>query len=113
MRDDAYLLDMLLAARQAIKFTEASTAESFRDDQLVQNAVIRVLQVLGEASRRVSPKFKQDHPAIPWAELAGLRNRLVHEYMKIDLAILWEVVQVDLEPLVRQLTAVVPREDPI
>jgi uncharacterized protein with HEPN domain len=113
MRDEAYLLDMLIAARKAIQFTEGSTAESFRHDQLVQNAVVRVLQVLGEAARRVSATYKEEHPDVPWAQIAGLRNRLVHDYMNIDLVIIWDVVRKDLGPLTQQLEPLVPREDQI
>jgi uncharacterized protein with HEPN domain len=113
MRDEAYLLDMLIAARRAITFTEKTTAESFRGDDLVQNAVVRVLQVLGEAARQVSARFKAEHPEIPWAQIVGLRHRLVHDYVNIDFAIVWEVVSQDLAPLVRQLEPLVPREDQI
>jgi uncharacterized protein with HEPN domain len=113
MRDEAYLLDMLIAARKAISFAEGCTAESFSGDELVQNAVVRVLQVLGEAARRVSPNLKAEHPEIPWAEIGGLRNRLVHDYLNVDLALVWDVVQKDLAGLVRNLEPLVPREDQI
>ncbi len=111
MRDEALLLDMLIAARRAITFTEKMTAESFRSDLLVQNAVVRVLQVIGEAARMVSADFKAQHPEIPWAQIVGLRHRLVHDYLNIDFVIVWDVVQQDLGPLVRQLEPLVPRED--
>jgi uncharacterized protein with HEPN domain len=111
MRDNAYLLDMLIAARKAIVFTEGCTAESFGRNELVQNAVVRVLQVLGEAARRLSPSFKLEHSEIPWTEIAGLRNRLVHDYMNVDLEVVWGVVQNDLARLVQQLESLVPRDD--
>jgi uncharacterized protein with HEPN domain len=113
MKDEALLLDMLIAARRAIEFTRASTFSSFRTDDLVQNAVVRVLQVLGEASRHLSLEFKQGHPDIPWAKILGLRNRLVHEYMAIDYEIVWEVVQRDLPSLIQQIEPLVPRDDQI
>jgi uncharacterized protein with HEPN domain len=107
------LLDMLLAARQAMTFMENSTAESFRSDHLVQNAVVRVLQVLGETARRISPEFKAQHSEIPWAQIVALRHRLVHDYMNIDFAIVWDVVRQDLGPLIQQLEPLVPREDQV
>lgn len=65
MRDEAYLLDMLIAARKVISFAAHCTADSFHSEELVQNAVVRVLQVFGEAAQRVSPAFKANHPEIP------------------------------------------------
>lgn len=110
MRDEALLLDMLIAARRAMSFTEKSTAETFSSDHLVQNAVVRVLQVLGEAAWRISAGFKAQHLEIPWAQIVGLRHRLVHDYLNIDFVIVWDVVHQDLGPLVRQLEPLVPRE---
>lgn len=113
MRDEAYLLDMLIAARKAISFAAHYTADSFRSDELVQNAVVRVLQVLGEAAQRVSPAFKANHPEIPWVEMAGLRNRLVHDYLNIDFVIIWDVVHGDLPNLISHIGPLVPPEDQV
>jgi len=107
-RDDAYLLDMLLAGRRAIKFVAGTTAESFRTDEILQNATMRQIQISGEAARMVSAEFKQSHPAVPWAEIVGMRNRLVHEYFDIIPERVWEVLVHHVPPLLSQLEPLVP-----
>ena len=75
-RDDAYLLDMLLAARKAQAFTRGVSWEQFQNDEILQNAVMRVVQIIGGAAGRVSPEYKQAHPDIPWRGIIGMRHRL-------------------------------------
>jgi len=65
-RDDAYLLDMLLAGRKVLSFTQDVSWEQFQSDELVQNAVMRQIQIIGEAGRKVSSECQQAHPEIPW-----------------------------------------------
>ena len=78
-RDEAYLLDILIEARKALKFIEGLTWEQFEQSELHQNAVIRPLEIIGEAARLVSTQTKDKHPDIPWKQRTGLRNRLIHE----------------------------------
>ena len=110
-RDDAYLLDMLLAAGKVQTFTEGVTWERFQDDELLHHAVMRVIQIIGEAARQVSPEFKQAHPEIPWQGIVGMRHRLVHDYVNIDLVRVWEVVQKDIPDLIPLLVPLVPPDD--
>ena len=70
-----------------------------------------IVQVLGEAVRHVSPAFQSAHPEIPWHEILGMRNRIVHDYMNVDEDIIWEVVQQDLPPLVEVLKNIIPPEE--
>ncbi len=79
-RDDAYLLDMLLAARKVLEFAKGVDWHRFERDDLVQNAVMRQIQIMGEAASKVSPGYRSDHPEVPWRESVGMRNHLVHEY---------------------------------
>ena len=83
-RDEAYVLDMLLAARKACQFTEGVTETQFYADELRQQAVMRLIQIIGEAARKVSPEYERAHPEIPWRLIVGMRNRLVHECFRID-----------------------------
>ena len=107
-RDDAWLLDMLIAARKAIIYTRGLNAEAFSDNELAQSAVMRVLEIVGEAARRVSQETKDAHPEVPWAEIVGLRNRLVHEYFRIDVDKVWDTVQNDVPALICALEPLVP-----
>jgi uncharacterized protein with HEPN domain len=76
-RDDAYLLDMLLAAQRAAQHVSGIEPDQFATSLLHQDAVIRELEIVGEAARRVSDPMKADHPAIDWAGIIGMRHRLV------------------------------------
>ena len=112
-RDDAYLLDILIAARKARKFLEGVTWEEFKRSELHQNAVMRALEIIGEAARRVSQQTRDAHPEIPWTQMIGMRNRLIHEYFRIDLAAVWDTVQNDLPGLIELIEPLVPPEDEI
>ncbi len=112
-RDVAYLLDILLAARRACHFLEELTWEEFSQSELHQDAVMRPLGIIGEAARRVSQQTQDAHPEIPWQQMVGMRNRLVHEYFRVDLATVWETVQNDLPYLISLVEPLVPAPDEI
>jgi uncharacterized protein with HEPN domain len=111
-RDNAYLLDMLLAARKVQKFTQDVNWKQFQSDEVLQNAVMRQIQIIGEAARKVSPKFKQAHPGIPWQGIIGMRNRLVHEYFRINADRVWEVIEKDLPALIPLIEPLIPPDEP-
>lgn len=110
-RDDAYLLDMLLAARKVQDFTEDIIWEQFQSDELTQNAVMRQIQIIGEAARRVSPRYQQAHREIPWEGIIGMRNRLVHEYFRIIPERVWDVIEKDISELIRLIEPLVPPDE--
>ncbi len=111
-RDDAYLLDMLIAAREIRGFTDGVTWERFQSDRMMQHAVVRLIQIIGEASRKISAEFRQAHPEIPWQEIVGMRNRIVHEYFRIIPDKIWESVQKDVPALIVLLDPLVPPDTP-
>ncbi len=110
-RDDAYLLDMLLAARKVCKFTQNATWEQFQTNELMQNGVMRQIQIIGEAARKVSSQYQQEHQKIPWQEIIGMRNRLVHEYFRIIPERVWDVVEKDIPELIRLIEPLVPPDE--
>ena len=100
MRNDrAYLLDVLLAERDALDFASGLTRSGFERSRLHQNAIIKCIEVIGEAASRLSGEFKETHQEIAWHEVVGMRHRLVHAYFDIDLGVLWKTVQDDLPAL--------------
>ena len=106
--DAAYLLDMLLAARDAVQFASELTYAQFEQSRLHQHAIIKAIEIAGEAAARISAETKRAHTDIPWSAIAGMRNRLVHAYFELNLKRVWDTVQLDfpslielLEPLVR------------
>ncbi len=111
-RDDAFLLDMLLAAKELREFTKGVSFENFNSNRLLQHAAVRLVEIIGEAARSVSVEFKAAHPEIPWAGIVGMRHRLVHEYFRVAPDKVWEVVEKDLPKLVALLEPLVPPDRP-
>jgi uncharacterized protein with HEPN domain len=112
-RDDAYLLDILIAAHKAIGFVQGMSRKEFDASELHQTAVIRPLEIIGEAAGRVSEETRQSHPEIPWQQMIGMRNRLIHEYFRIDLDAVWDTVHKDLPELIALIEPMVPPESEI
>jgi uncharacterized protein with HEPN domain len=110
-RDDPLLLDMLLAAGHARDHVGGLSRDEFLASKLHQDAVIRELEVLGEAAGKVSEEVRAEYPQIPWPLIVGLRNRLIHEYFRVKLDVVWGVVTTELPPLIEQLEAIVPPGD--
>ena len=110
-RDDAaYLLDMLLHARDAREFIAGLTYQDFDRSLLHQRAVMKSVETIGEAASRVNADTKHASPEIPWSEIVGMRNRIVHAYFDVRLDVLWNVVQDELPVLIAQLEPLVPTE---
>jgi uncharacterized protein with HEPN domain len=102
-RDQAYLLDMLTAARDARDFAAGLTRDGYEASRLAQYAP----QIIGEAAARVSDDTRNSVGDVPWTQLIGLRNRLVHDYGRIDRDVLWDTLQVDMASLIDQLERLV------
>jgi uncharacterized protein with HEPN domain len=101
---------MLLAARDARSFVEGLDEEAFRASRLHQNAVIRSLEVIGEAAGKVSDGTQAAHPEIRWRDITGMRHRLIHGYGEVRLDVVWVVVRDHLDPLIAQLVQLIPEE---
>jgi uncharacterized protein with HEPN domain len=102
-RDLDYAADILAAARLALSYVEGVAYEKFIEDTMRQDAVVRELLIIGEAAKRVSDRFKAAHPDIPWRQMTGMRDILVHSYDHVDLDEVWRVVTADLKELIAAL----------
>ena len=99
-RDAAdYLDDILTAIAEVGEFTRGMSYETFAADKKTVNAVIRSLEVLGEAAKKIPAPFRRKHPAVPWSKMAGMRDVLIHDYMGVDLKTVWKVAQERLPEL--------------
>ena len=105
--DSSYLLDMLVAARDAVSFADGLTYSEFTQDRRSQFAILKSVEIVGEAASRLSAETRERHPDIPWREIVGMRHRLVHAYFDIDLRLVWETVERDLPALIAQLEPLV------
>ncbi len=109
-RDDATLLDILRAAA-ALEFRGRLEKAAFLTDLKTQAAVLHEWLVLGEAAKRLSTAFREEHPDVPWKAIAGMRDRLLHGYDDVDLDLVWKTVDEDLPALVTRLDALAPGRD--
>lgn len=105
-----YLNDMLDAARKAARFVAGLSFEEFRDNDEKVYAVIRALEVIGEAAKNVPLQMRKRNPSIPWRVVAGMRDKLIHGYFGVDLERVWETVRDDLPPLVEAIKAMLAEE---
>jgi uncharacterized protein with HEPN domain len=104
MRDpEASVADVVVFARRALGYVEGVERERFLAEIGVQDQVIRCLEVVGEAARRTPEETRAMHPAVPWAQMAGLRNRLAHEYDAVDMESVWLTVTRDLPRILKAL----------
>ncbi|MCE2935047.1 MAG: DUF86 domain-containing protein [Cyclobacteriaceae bacterium] len=102
MKDNRlYVLHILNAIGRIEQFTHGISEDQFCQSILIQDAVIRNIQVIGEASKKFDDAFCNAHPHIPWRQIGAMRNKLVHEYFGVDLPSVWSVVIIDL-PVLKQ-----------
>ncbi len=111
-RDEARLLDVLLACREALEFIRGVSRDEFLKDRKLQTALCMELEIIGEAARSISDDFKISHPEIPWRDIVSLRHRIVHEYFRLDLETIWQIAQRDVPDLMDRLEPLVPPEPP-
>jgi uncharacterized protein with HEPN domain len=110
-RDDAIRLQhMLDAAHEAIEFAQGRTRVDLNGDRKLVLALVKDIEIIGEAAYQVSQTARDQLPGIPWEDIIGMRHRLVHAYFDINLDILWRTVQDDLPPLIAELERVAPGE---
>lgn len=95
----------MLAIQKILRYTSLIDHDAFLRDELVIDGVARNLEIIGEAARQLPEDFRRIHPQIPWTQIAGLRNRIVHDYFGLDLEIIWEIIQHDLPELEKQVRA--------
>lgn len=94
---------MIDAIDQLQTYLQGKTYEDYRQDPILQRATERLLEILGEAARRIKAEFQAQHPEIEWADIIGLRNIIAHQYDNVSQAQLWEIFQTRLSPLRQKL----------
>ena len=104
---DLYLQDIVTAADRITSYVEGVTRGQFEMDQMRLDAVIRNLQIIGEAIRKIPDSIQKGYPNIPWREIAGLRNRVTHAYFDVDIDIIWDVVDSELPVLKTQIQEII------
>ncbi len=105
--DRIFVQQMIDHGRKALARIADKQHADFDADEDLRIVVLHLVQILGEAARKVSPDFRNLHPQIPWNDIIGMRHKIVHDYMDINERILWEVVRYELGPLLERLERLV------
>ncbi len=102
-----YLRDILDAVDEALQFVKGMEFEQFVADNRTNFAVVRALEIIGEAAKNIPPAVRQRYPDVPWKEMSGMRDKLIHGYFGVDLRVVWRTAQEDLPTLRAQMVRVV------
>ena len=101
--DNLRIQHMLEAAQEALTFAKGKARADLDSNRMLARALVDCLRIVGEAARQISPETRQANAAIPWQDIIGMRNRLVHAYFDVNLDVVWQTVQEDLPALVEAL----------
>lgn len=104
--DRIRLRHMADAIESALRFSRGRSRAQYESDEMLLFAVVRAVEVVGEAASRTTTELRVAHPQIPWAAVVGMRNRLVHAYFDVDIDVVWSTVTQALPPLLDQLKAI-------
>jgi uncharacterized protein with HEPN domain len=108
-RDPTLLLeDVAISIEKIERYIYGLTMDNFKADEKTVDAVVRNLEIIGEAVRQIPSEFKEKHSNVSWNQIAGLRNRIVHDYFGLDLEMIWHIVTSDLPELKKKIGEIAP-----
>ena len=108
--DTVRIRHILDAAREAVAFSYGRNRADLDTDRKLNLSLVRLLEIIGEAARGISPEFREAHPDLPWKSMIGMRDRLIHSYFDVNLDVVWETITEDLPGLIDKLEKVVGDE---
>lgn len=110
-RDKTLLRDMLDMSRKAQTFLDNKTLDALDQDEILTFALVRAIELIGEAASKITPETRGSLPQIPWKSVVGMRNKIIHDYKSVDYRIVWKTITDDLPPLVVELEKILPPEE--
>ena len=112
MKDDTVFLKHILDAINLIEeYLKDKSYEEFKDNRMLQDAVIREIEIIGEAAKNLSKEFRNKHSDIPWRQIAGMRDKLIHGYFGVDLDAIWDTATMDVPSLKERLQEILKKEE--
>jgi len=105
--DQLYLKHMRDYCREAVDMLAGKTQADLAQNRMLELALVRLIEIIGEAASKVSSGMKSSNPHVPWREIIGMRNRLIHGYDTVDLKVLWDTIAEDLPPLIADLENII------
>jgi uncharacterized protein with HEPN domain len=104
-KDNTVYLHHILDAIDLIEeYTNEMSENEFLSNSMARDAVVRQIEIIGEAARNISDEYQELHPKVPWGKMIGIRNKIIHEYFNVNFAIVWDTVQDDLPELRKTIT---------
>ncbi|MFO8234481.1 MAG: DUF86 domain-containing protein [Bacteroidales bacterium] len=107
MKDDRIYIDHIQESIDKIEqYLSGKDYDAFSKNSLIQDAIVRQLEIIGEATKRISGKLKEDNPHVPWSDMAGMRDVLIHDYIDVDLDIVWKTASESIIELKKLLNSI-------
>jgi len=110
-RDQTYLIDLATICQTVVDLVQDMNKDRFIEDKRTHLAILYEITIIGEIVKRLSPEFRQSYSEMPWKQIAGMRDKLVHDYNKIDLDLVWEVAQTNIPMLLNFLLPLLPQKE--
>jgi uncharacterized protein with HEPN domain len=110
LRDEASLLDIFKAGKRVVEFARGLSRTDLETDVMRLSAILYQIQILGEATKRLSLEFREQHSDIPWSRVAGMRDIIAHQYDRLDLDLIWTVIQHSIPELLEMIALFLPEE---
>ena len=102
-----YFEDILMASDKIDRYTKGLDFDGFKEDELKVDGVVRNLEIIGEAVKKIPPKIREKYPDVEWNKIAGVRDILIHAYFSVDLDILWEIIKEKLPPFRKRVVRII------
>ena len=110
-RNSASLLDIVRAGQLILQFAQGVSREQLESDVMRQSAILYQITIMGEATKRLSCEFRSQHTEVPWDDIAGMRDIIAHQYDRLDMNIVWQVIQRNIPDLLIMIVPLLPVQD--
>lgn len=112
-QDIVYIYHIRDSIKKINEYCEEITERDFKQKTIIQDAVIRQIEIIGEAASKLSANFKNNNPSIPWKNIIGMRNKLIHDYFGVDINAVWKTIKIDIPVLDKQIEKIIEKSDPL